>query len=61
MSTLLYYLAKILRCKNGARDEVIAALGNDEGPNIDNLSKMNYVKACIRESLRINSPTVGGI
>ena len=57
---MLYYLAKNPQIQKRARDEVIAALGNDEEPNIDNLSKMNYVKACIQESLRINSPTVGG-
>ncbi|KAF9464281.1 cytochrome P450 [Collybia nuda] len=55
MSSLVYYLAKQPELQERAREEVLAALGNDE-PNLTNLRKMNFVQACIRESLRINTP-----
>ncbi|PPR03146.1 hypothetical protein CVT24_012763 [Panaeolus cyanescens] len=38
-----------------ARQDVISAL-EDEEPNLTNLRKTGFVQACIRESLRINTP-----
>ncbi|PPR01287.1 hypothetical protein CVT24_006362 [Panaeolus cyanescens] len=55
MSSFVYYLAKHPELQKRAREEVLAALENDE-PNLTNLRKMNFVQACIRESLRINTP-----
>ncbi|KJA29606.1 hypothetical protein HYPSUDRAFT_31542 [Hypholoma sublateritium FD-334 SS-4] len=56
MSSFAYYLAKNPHIQKRAREEVIEALANDEEPDVTNLRKMNYVQACIRESLRINTP-----
>ena len=61
MSSFAYYLAKNPHIQQRAREEVIEALGNDEEPDVANLRKMNYVQACIRESLRINTPIVRDI
>ncbi|KDR84662.1 hypothetical protein GALMADRAFT_133908 [Galerina marginata CBS 339.88] len=55
MSSFVYYLAKNPEIQKRARDEVLAALGDNE-PDISNLRNMNFVQACIRESLRINTP-----
>jgi len=57
MSSFVYYLARDPALQKRAREEVLAALGNEE-PNMTNLRKMNFVQACIRESLRINTPIV---
>lgn len=57
MSSFVYYLAQNPALQQRAREEVLAALGKDE-PDINNLRKMNFVQACIRESLRINTPIV---
>lgn len=55
MSSFVYYLAKYPDLQRRAREEVLLALGNDE-PNLANLRQLNFVQACIRESLRINTP-----
>lgn len=55
MSSLVYYLSKHPEAQVRARNEVVAALGKDE-PNIENLRHMPFLQACIRESLRINTP-----
>lgn len=60
MSSFVYYLSKNLEFQKQAREEVLSALGNDE-PNLTNLRKMNFVQACIRESLRINTPIVSSM
>lgn len=57
MSSFVYYLAKYPDLQRRAREEVLLALGNDE-PNLANLRQLNFVQACIRESLRINTPIV---
>ena len=57
MSSFVYYLSKNPEAQVRARKEVIAALGKDE-PNIENLRHMPFLQACIRESLRINTPIV---
>ncbi|PPQ77543.1 hypothetical protein CVT24_005233, partial [Panaeolus cyanescens] len=55
MSSFVYYLAKHPELQKRAREEVISAL-EDEEPNLANLRKMSFVQACIRESLRVNTP-----
>ena len=60
MSSFVYYLAKNPEIQKRAREEVLAALGDDE-PDISNLRDMNFVQACIRESLRINTPIVSAL
>ena len=57
MSSFVYYLSKHPEAQVRARREVVAALGKDE-PNIENLRHMPFLQACIRESLRINTPIV---
>jgi cytochrome P450 len=58
MSSLVYYLAKHSQFQARAREEVLAALGHSAEPDIENLRKMPFTLACIRESLRINTPIV---
>ncbi|KIJ98494.1 hypothetical protein K443DRAFT_133396 [Laccaria amethystina LaAM-08-1] len=57
MSSFVYYLSKHPEAQVRARKEVVAALGKDE-PNIENLRHMPFLQACIRESLRINTPII---
>lgn len=60
MSSFVYYLAKNPEVQRRARAEVLAAMGSSD-PDMANLRKMNFVQACIRESLRINTPIVNFI
>jgi len=55
MSSFVYYLAKNPEVQRRAREEVLAAMGGGD-PDMANLRKMNFVQACLRESLRINTP-----
>ena len=60
MSSFVYYLAKNPEVQRRARAEVLAAMGSGD-PDMANLRKMNFVQACLRESLRINTPIVSFI
>jgi len=53
----VYFLAKDIDHQKRAREEVLAALGKEE-PNLQNLRNMPFTQACIRETLRMNTPLV---
>ncbi|KAJ6471486.1 cytochrome P450 [Mycena sanguinolenta] len=58
MSSLCYYMAQRPEIQQRARDEVRDAMSkNPTGePTMAELGEMPYLQACIRESLRINTP-----
>lgn len=58
MSSLCYYMAKMPEVQKRARDEVRRAMSkNPTGePTMAELGEMPYLQACIRESLRVNTP-----
>lgn len=58
MSSLSYYMAMKPEIQRKAREEVRAALANNPTgePTLSELKEMPYLQACIRESLRINTP-----
>src|ERR1700761_9383181 len=58
MSSLCYYMARKPEIQKRAREEVrkaMAKITNGE-PTMDALRDMPYLQACIRESLRVNTP-----
>lgn len=56
ISTLIYYLAKHSDVQDRARREVLDILGPESDPTLDDISRMRYLTACIREALRVNTP-----
>ncbi|KAG0703250.1 cytochrome P450 [Suillus ampliporus] len=58
LSTLIYFLAIHPEIQAAAREEALSVLGPTSDPSIDTLSaaSLPYLNACIRESLRINTP-----
>ncbi|RGB29392.1 cytochrome P450 [Rhizophagus diaphanus] len=58
LAVSLYYLAKYPEMQERARSEVINILGDKLTiPTSEQLKKMNYINAIIKESLRIHPPT----
>lgn len=60
LSTLVYCLAKHPEVQRRARQEVISVLGAEQ-PTADSLLRLPYVLACIRESIRFNTPSTSTI
>ncbi|TFK36433.1 cytochrome P450 [Crucibulum laeve] len=56
LSSLAYYFAKHPDIQELARSEVLKILGPTEEPTLDKLRNLPFLDACIRESLRINTP-----
>ncbi|KAF8074653.1 cytochrome P450 4F5 [Lyophyllum atratum] len=56
LSTAIYHLAKHPEHQSKARDEVLSVLGGRSEPTLQDLSNTNFLNACIKEALRINSP-----
>ncbi len=54
---MIFYFAFFPPYQARARDEVISVLGAETDPNIPDFEKMPFLQACIRESMRINSPS----
>lgn len=56
LSVLVYCFAKYPECQRRAREEVFRALSDDTELNTENLSRLPYLQACIREGLRFHCP-----
>ncbi|EGO00251.1 hypothetical protein SERLA73DRAFT_135995 [Serpula lacrymans var. lacrymans S7.3] len=58
LSTLIYFLAVHPEIQEAARAEVLRILGPTADPTLASLSAQSlpYLNACVRESLRINTP-----
>ncbi|KAJ7750445.1 cytochrome P450 [Mycena maculata] len=58
MSSLCYYMAKKPEIQERAREEVRRAMAKSTTgePTMAELGQMPYLQACIRESLRVNTP-----
>lgn len=56
ITTLIYYLALHRDIQVRARQEVLQVLGEEADPTLEDLPKLRYLTACIREALRINTP-----
>ncbi|KAG7442326.1 cytochrome P450 [Guyanagaster necrorhizus] len=61
LSSLIFYFASFPSYQTRARDEGLSILGPDSHPNIPDFEKMPFLKACIRESMCINSPSTATI
>jgi cytochrome P450 len=61
LSSFVYFLAKYPLHQEKARAEVLSILGPSADPTLDSLSKMPYLSACIKESLRMNNPSNGSL
>ncbi|EGO03906.1 hypothetical protein SERLA73DRAFT_69725 [Serpula lacrymans var. lacrymans S7.3] len=59
ISSMVYYLALNQAAQKSARDEVVRVLGPSASPSLSLMgpSSLPYVNACIKETLRANSPT----
>ncbi|TFK34497.1 cytochrome P450 [Crucibulum laeve] len=56
LSTAIYHLAQHPEHQATAREEVLSVLGNRVEPTFDDLGRLPFLSACIKEALRINSP-----
>ncbi|VDB92600.1 unnamed protein product [Peniophora sp. CBMAI 1063] len=56
ISSLIYYLAIHGDLQERARREVLSVLGRDKDPTLELSQQMQYLNACVREALRINTP-----
>ncbi|KAG6849674.1 hypothetical protein H0H93_006390 [Arthromyces matolae] len=56
LSTAVYHLAKHPEYQTEAREEVLKVLQARTEPSFQDLSKLPFLSACIKEALRINSP-----
>lgn len=56
LSTLIYHLAKHPEYQTRARAEVLSVLNGRSEPTIDDMKAVEFLNACIKEALRINSP-----
>ncbi|KAI9469994.1 MAG: cytochrome P450 [Benjaminiella poitrasii] len=62
LSFIIYYLAKYPDIQQKAREEAIKILGDepfDVLPTIEQLKQIVYINQVIKETLRLNGPTVG--
>ncbi|KAI7899442.1 cytochrome P450 [Cokeromyces recurvatus] len=62
LSFIIYYLAKYPHIQQKARDEAIRILGDepfDILPTADQLKQIVYINQVIKETLRLNGPTIG--
>lgn len=56
----LYNLAKNPDKQEKLADEINQTIGNGEDITMENLEQLSYLKACLRESFRINHPVIAG-
>lgn len=56
LSSAVYNLAKNPDVQSKAREEVLALLAGRSEPTFQDLGKMPFLTACIKEALRINAP-----
>lgn len=56
LSTAIYHFAKHPGYQSKARAEVLSVLDGRSEPTLEDLSKIPFLNACIKEALRINSP-----
>ncbi|KIP02446.1 hypothetical protein PHLGIDRAFT_79103 [Phlebiopsis gigantea 11061_1 CR5-6] len=61
LSTVVYYLAKYVHHQSRARAEVLSLLGENDDPSVQHFQEMKFMNACIRESMRLNGPSVATI
>ena len=52
----MYHLAQHPEYQSTAREEVLSVLAGRDEPTFDDLSRLPFLNACIKEALRINSP-----
>lgn len=56
LSTAVYHLAQHPEHQSTARAEVLSVLAGRDEPTFDDLGRLPFLNACIKEALRINSP-----
>jgi cytochrome P450 len=56
LSTAVYHLAQHPEYQATARKEVLSVLAGRDEPTFDDLGRLPFLNACIKEALRINSP-----
>jgi len=57
---LLFEIAKNPEVQQQVREEIASVLGDKENPSWEDLQKMNVIRNCIKETMRMYMP-VGGI
>ncbi|TFY80392.1 hypothetical protein EWM64_g3619 [Hericium alpestre] len=58
LSSIVYYLAKHPYFQDRARTEVLSVLHAKGHPTIADIDRMPFVYACIKESMRLNGPSI---
>ncbi|XP_005096577.1 cytochrome P450 27C1-like [Aplysia californica] len=60
LAVLLYNLARHPEKQQKAADEIMGIMGENEPVTPKTISEMHYLKACVKESMRLNFPTANG-
>ena len=64
-ASMMYYLAAHPEIQERCRAEVLSVLGDDPNddttPTDEQLKQMTYLNNCIKETMRINPPTLGNL
>lgn len=61
LNTLIRYLAADQKIQQRAREELLDVVGRDRLPSYSDIPKLPYLRACLREALRINPILSPGI
>lgn len=61
LNTLVLYLANNIRCQDEAAKELMQVVGQDRLPNHGDMRDLPYIRACIKETLRLNPILAPGI
>ncbi|KAK7463556.1 hypothetical protein VKT23_006903 [Stygiomarasmius scandens] len=57
LASVIYYLAKYPEHQTRAREEVLSLFSGQQDLTADDIVKMPFVAACIKESMRMNDPS----
>lgn len=61
LNSLVFHLAANLRVQEAAQKELMAVVGPDRAPTFKDMQSLPYIRACVKEMLRINPVLAPGI
>lgn len=61
LNSLVLYLATNPRCQEEAEKELMRVVGSDRMPTFADMNQLPYVRACVKEALRLNPILAPGI